>query len=184
MVTFSGRNLFSERVSHDDSKTDAPHENRNNFSHEHSLVDSGPKRTTAIPINTESDPDYIEARQFYNIPPTMDWEEASYLLRTILSFKHYQQHTFAMNHARMRNFYALPESHRKLLQPVFTAKLEAIDVAIEKNAFIAKRIARIGEEMYLGGVEVRMGGPLVPMQKYVRFPSILIVGIWKRQEAL
>ena len=95
----------------------------------------------------------------------MDSEEASYLLRTILSFKYYKRYAFAMNHARMQNFYALPEAHRTLLQPEFTEKLEVIDEAIEKNAIIAKRIARLGEEMYLGGMEVRTGGPISPRQK-------------------
>lgn len=105
--------------------------------------------------NAENELNSPEARQFYNIPPTMDTEEASYLLRTILSFKYYKRHAFAMNHIRMQNFYALPEFHRVLLQPSFTQKLEAIDAAIERNAIIAKRIARLGEEMYLGGLEVQ-----------------------------
>jgi hypothetical protein len=99
----------------------------------------------------------------------MDLDEASYLLRTILSFKYYQRYAFAMNHVRMQNFYALPEAHRALLKPQFTDKLQAIDEAIEKNALIAKRIARLGEQMYLGGMEVRTGGPLIPKQK---FPQI------------
>ena len=107
-----------------------------------------------------------EVRQFYNIPPVMDSEEASYLIRTILSFKYYKRYAFAMNHVRMQNFYSLPESHRTLLQPEFTEKLQAIDEAIEKNAIIANRIARLGEEMYLDGQEVRMGGPISPRQKY------------------
>ena len=107
-----------------------------------------------------------EARQFYNIPPTMDSEEASYLLRTILSFKYYKRYAFAMNHMRMQNFYSLPEAHRTLLQPEFTEKLQAIDRAIEKNALIAKRIARLGEEMYLDGMEVKTSGPISPRQKY------------------
>lgn len=184
MVTFLGTNLLSERDSHDDPKTNAAHHNHDNFSHEHSIVDSDFKTTATTSMNTESDTSYSEASQFYHIPPSMDWEEASYLLRTILSFKYYQQHAFAMNHTRMQSFYALPESHRKLLQPGFTAKLEAIDMAIEKNALIAKRIARLGEEMYLGGVEVKTGGPLVPKHKCLLQSSILIVGIWKRQEVL
>ena len=95
----------------------------------------------------------------------MEIEEASYLLRTILAFKYYQRHTFATNHVRMRNFYSLPESHRQLLQPQFTQKLEGIDHAIMKNGIIAKRIARLGEEMYLGGKEAKTGGPLTPRQK-------------------
>jgi len=70
-----------------------------------------------------------------------------------------------MNHVRMQNFYSLPEAQRALLQPQFTAKLEAIDAAIEKNSLIAKYIAKLGEEMYLGGSEVPMGGPLKPKQK-------------------
>jgi carnosine N-methyltransferase len=96
----------------------------------------------------------------------MDPDEASYLVRTILSFKYYQRATFAMNHVRMQQFYALPEAHRNLLQPSFTEKLEAIDEAIEKNAVIARLIARVGEEMLLFGMEVRMGGPITPRQKY------------------
>lgn len=71
-----------------------------------------------------------------------------------------------MNHVRMQQFYALPEAHRNLLQPGFTEKLEAIDEAIEKNAVIARLIARVGEEMLLFGMEVRMGGPITPRQKY------------------
>lgn len=95
----------------------------------------------------------------------MDFDEALYLIRTILSLKYYQRYTFAMNHGRMQQFYALPEAHRNLLQPSFTEKLEAIDAAIEENALIARRIARLGEEMYLDGIEVRMGGPISPRQK-------------------
>jgi hypothetical protein len=68
----------------------------------------------------------------------------------------------------MQSFYALPEKHRKILQPQFTEKLALIDQAIETNAVLAKRIAKIGEEMYLGGMEVKMGGPLAPLQKYVQ----------------
>ena len=105
------------------------------------------------------------ARRFYNIPSSMDSEEASYLIRTILSFKYYQRQSFEMNHIRMQNFYALPESQRALLQPQFTAKLEAIDSAIEKNALLAKQIATLGEEMYLEGREVKMDGPLRPRHK-------------------
>jgi hypothetical protein len=96
----------------------------------------------------------------------MDAEEASYLLRTILSFKHYQRHTFATNHVRMQNFYALPEAHRRLLQPEFTKKLQAIDAAIQANGLIAMEIAKLGEEMYLGGAQVQTSGPLVPKEKY------------------
>ena len=119
----------------------------------------------ARPIQ-EMDLNDQEIRQFYNVPASMDPEEASYLLRTILSFKYYQRHTFAANHVRMQNFYALSTKHRSLLEPQFTEKLEAIDTAIEKNAIIARRIARLGEEMYLGGMEVPTKGPLVPKQKY------------------
>ena len=104
-------------------------------------------------------------REKYNIPPMMDSEEASYLIRTILSFKYYKKHEFAMNHRRMKSFYALPETQRALLQPEFTKKLEAIDGAKEKNALIANTIAMLGEEMYLGGHEVPMGGPITPKEK-------------------
>jgi hypothetical protein len=95
----------------------------------------------------------------------MDPDEASYLLRTILSFKHYCRHTFTTNHHRMQNFYSLPQQHRALLQPRLTQKLQAIDEAIVANGVIAKRIARFGEEMYLGGAEVPAQGPLVPKEK-------------------
>jgi hypothetical protein len=179
-----GTNILSPKVSENDAKTNSPHENLHNFSHDHSFIDSSPKTVTSASMNTESEPSYSEMSKFYNIPPSMEWEEASYLLRTILSFKYYQRHTFAMNHTRMQGFYALPESHRKILQPEFTAKLEAIDTAIEKNALIAKHIARLGEEMYLGGTEVRTGGPLVPKQKYILLSLVLTIGTWKKQEAL
>jgi hypothetical protein len=135
--------------------TDHPHEYR----HE----DSG---SLAANPSQRSDLNTLEERRFYNVPPSMDSEEVSYLLRTILSFKHYRRHAFAMNHVRMQNFYALPAAQRALLQPQFTEKLQAIDEAIEKNALIAKRIARLGEEMYLGGSEVPPRGPLTPRQKY------------------
>ena len=101
----------------------------------------------------------------------MDFDEASYLLRTILSFKYYQRNTFLTNHARMESFYALPEKHRNLLQPEFSMKLALIDDAIEKNALLAKKIARLGEEMYLNGMEVKMGGPLAPLHKFVLYPE-------------
>jgi hypothetical protein len=126
-------------------------------------------RTEETHLEPGYNPTIAEIKQFYNVPPEMDFEEASYLLRTILSFKYYQRHAFAMNHVRMQNFYALPEAHRALLKPQFTNKLQAIDEAIEKNSLIAKRIARLGEQMYLGGMEVRTGGPLTPKQK---FPQI------------
>jgi hypothetical protein len=95
----------------------------------------------------------------------MDPEEASYLLRTILSFKHYTRHTLTTNHHRMQSFYALPQQHRALLQPAFTQKLQAIDEAIEANGVVARRIARFGEEMYLDGAEVPPRGPVVPREK-------------------
>ena len=104
-------------------------------------------------------------QRMYNIPPGMDADEASYLIRTILSFKHYKTHTFSLNHRRMQNFYALPSSQRELLQPEFTRKLEAIDLAVEKNSLVARRIARLGEEMYLNGKEVPMVGPVRPKEK-------------------
>jgi carnosine N-methyltransferase len=94
----------------------------------------------------------------------MDLDESSYLLRTILSFKHYRPNTFTQNHLRVQNYYSLPASQRTLL-PNFLQRLEGIDQAVEVNALLAKRIARLGEEMYLGGQEVRMGGPLVPRQR-------------------
>src|SRR5579859_4203272 len=115
-----------------------------------------------------SDPGILTSSQleeYYSIPPVMDPDEASYLIRTILAFKYYKRQTFAMNHHRMQQFYALSERHRSLIQPKFTEKLQGIDEAIEANAIIASRIARLGEEMYLGGLQVRMGGPVVPRQK-------------------
>jgi hypothetical protein len=139
----------------------------NHHEHDHPPQE-GQRSLTSKPAHSNSGTDLnsLEARQFYNLPPSMDSEEASYLLRTILSFKYYKRYAFAMNHARMQNFYALPESHRKLLQPSFTEKLEAIDAAIEKNAIIANQIARLGEEMYLSGMEVKTGGPITPRQQY------------------
>jgi hypothetical protein len=47
--------------------------------------------------------------------------------------------------------------------------LVGIDEAIEKNAVLARLIATIGEEMYTGGMEVKMGGPLSPKKKYVMY---------------
>jgi hypothetical protein len=141
-----------------------PHEHTYDRPHNHSHEE---EHHSNVPSEHDSDPESLKIRQFYDIPPSMDIEEASYLLRTILSFKYYQRHTFASNHMRMQNFYSLPEPHRQLLQPQFTQKLEAIDHAIVKNGIIAKRIAKLGEEMYLGGKEVRTGGPLTPRQKYI-----------------
>ena len=146
----------------DDYPQSHSHSHHGTHSHSH----DGSDRTHAL-FDDDSDPESLKIRQIYDIPPSMDIEEASYLLRTILSFKYYQRHTFATNHVRMRNFYSLPESHRQLLQPQFTEKLEAIDHAIVKNGIIAKRIARLGEEMYLGGKDVKTGGPLNPRQKCV-----------------
>lgn len=137
------------------------HEHQHGHSHEHP---SSIRSAISVP-GLQSNNLESEIREFYPIPPGMDVEEASYLLRTILSFKYYKQYAFAANHVRMQNFYALPESQRAILQPEFTNKLEAIDAAIEKNALIARRIARLGEEMYLDGMEVKMGGPLAPRQK-------------------
>ena len=99
----------------------------------------------------------------------MDMEEASYLIRTILAFKYYRRKAFALNHERMRSFYAMPEAHRKLIQPEFTQKLEAIDDGIEKNAQIANRIATLGEIMYLDGARVPIDGPIVPQEKCFPF---------------
>jgi hypothetical protein len=145
-------------------------EHSHNHSHEHPHSHSH-EESHAVPkhkahLQPGYNPSITEIRSFYNISPDMDFEEASYLIRTILSFKYYQRYAFAMNHVRMQNFYALPEAHRALLKPRFTEKLQAIDEAIEKNALIAKRIARLGEQMYLGGMEVKTGGPLSPKQKY------------------
>lgn len=142
----------------------------NHHGHDHPPQE-GQHSLTSKPTHSNSGADLnsLEVRQFYNLPPSMDLEEASYLLRTILSFKYYKRYAFVMNHARMQNFYALPESHRILLQPSFTDKLEAIDTAIEKNAIIANRIAKLGEEMYLGGIVVKTGGPITPRQQYGTF---------------
>jgi hypothetical protein len=156
-----------------DSVRSSPHEHTHSHEHSGDLPHEHPhddnRSVTAKPTHMDPGIDLSspEVRQFYNIPPMMDSEEASYLLRTILSFKYYKRYASAMNHVRMQNFYALPESHRTLLQPEFTEKLQAIDEAIEKNAIIAKQIARLGEEMYLDGMEVRMGGPISPRQKYI-----------------
>lgn len=156
------------------------HEDSHDHAHDHSHY--GDHRSHD-PREQDSDPESLKIRQFYDIPPSMDIEEASYLLRTILSFKYYQRHTFATNHVRMKNFYSLPESQRNLLQPQFTQKLETIDHAIVKNGILAKSIAKLGEEMYLGGNEVRTGGPLTPRQKYVASNVLLIKGIWIRPGA-
>jgi len=151
--------------SHDgDNSHSHSHDHSHDHAHEHSHHED---HRGYRPTELDSNPDSMKIRQFYDIPPSMDIEEASYLIRTILSFKYYQRHTFASNHVRMQNFYSLPESHRRLLQPQFTEKLEAIDHAIVKNGILSKRIAKLGEEMYLGGKEVRTGGPLTPRQKYL-----------------
>ena len=143
-----------------------PHDHHNGHGHSHEgMVGSHHRFVSSSHITSEE----IQIRQIYPISPGMDMEEASYLLRTILSFKHYSQYAFAANHVRMQNFYALPARHRVMLQPNFIDKLEAIDSAIEKNALIAKRIARLGEQMYLEGMEVKMGGPIAPKQKYISF---------------
>jgi hypothetical protein len=134
--------------------------------HQHHPHDHPHSHNTSILTSPNPDLFTLQTRQFYNIPPSMDEQEASYLLRTILSFKHYSRHTFQQNHKRMQNFYTLSETHRHLLQPAFTQKLERIDVAIERNSVIAKRIARLGEEMYLGGMECPINGPIIPRQKY------------------
>ena len=142
------------------------HEHSDDHPHEHTHESNRSMKAEPTHMHAGTDLNSPEVRQFYNIPPVMDSEEASYLIRTILSFKYYKRYAFAMNHVRMQNFYSLPESHRTLLQPEFTEKLQAIDEAIEKNAIIANRIARLGEEMYLDGQEIRMGGPISPRQKY------------------
>ena len=160
------------------------HDHSDDFSHGHSHDHSPSNNTVPFHPNPLQDLQTTQVRQFYNIPPNMDSAEASYLLRTILSFKYYQRYTFAMNHVRMQQFYALPEAHRNLLQPAFTNKLQAIDEAIEKNAVIARRIARLGEEMYLGGKEVPLGGPITPRQKYAQSTCLTILGIWTRREVL
>jgi hypothetical protein len=116
-----------------------------------------------------ADPDEAKVRELYNIPPSMDMEEASYLIRTILSFKYYQRKAYALNHERMRSFYAMPELHRKLIQPEFTNKLEAVDAGIEKNAQLANTIAALGELMYLNGTKVPMDGPIKPQRKSFPF---------------
>ena len=97
-----------------DSVQPSPHEHSGDLPHEHPHNDN--RSVTAKPTHMDSGTDLSspEVREFYNIPPTMDSEEASYLLRTILSFKCYKRNAFAMNHVRMQNFYALPESHRTL----------------------------------------------------------------------
>jgi len=139
-------------------------------SHSHSL--SNPSNQ-AIPTGslaaTDADLTSPSLRAFYHIPSGMDPEEASYLIRTILSFKYYTRQTFTANHVRMQNFYALPEAHRRLLQPEFTKKLQAIDAAIERNGVVARNIARLGEKMYLDGGEVKVSGPVVPRERYVLY---------------
>jgi hypothetical protein len=153
--------LASDTHSHDHSHL---HSHSDTSSHSHSHDDTRSITTTMSP---GYNPSANEIRQFYHIDPAMDLDESSYLLKTILSFKYYQRNTTLMNHARMQSFYALPSRHRDLLQPGFTEKLEGIDMAIEKNAELARMVARVGEEMYLGGKEVKMGGPLAPLQKYL-----------------
>jgi len=142
----------------------------------HSLSNSPRQRGSTGPV-AATDPDLSSPslREFYHIPSGMDPEEASYLLRTILSFKHYTQQIFIANHVRMQNFYALPEAHRRLLQPGFTQKLQAIDAAIERNGVIARKIARLGEEMYLGGAEAKLSGPVVPKERYLYFHGELLM---------
>ena len=145
-------------------------------SHSHSFSSPSHQRGPTGPVPA-TDPDLSSPslREFYHIPSGMDPEEASYLLRTILSFKHYTQQTFIANHVRMQNFYALPEAHRRLLQPEFTKKLQAIDAAIERNGVIARKIARLGEEMYLGGAEAKLSGPVVPKERYPSFYGEVLI---------
>jgi len=138
-----------------------PHSQDHSRPHAHSHNSPPP-----APAPTPTTPEEEQIRQFYPIPPEMDLEEASYLLRTILSFKHYRSHSFHTNHFRMQNFYSLPNTQRALLDS-FAQKLEGIDTAVEVNTRLARRIARLGEEMYLGGQEVIMGGPLAPRQRCV-----------------
>jgi hypothetical protein len=158
---------FVTQNPHEHSHDGYSHDHSHDSSHGHSHNNSHPNSLTSHPLDADPSTNLSpEVREFYNIPVSMDPDEASYLVRTILSFKYYQRATFAMNHVRMQQFYALPEAHRNLLQPSFTEKLEAIDEAIEKNAVIARLIARVGEEMLLFGMEVRMGGPITPRQKY------------------
>jgi hypothetical protein len=164
-----------ERKGHShDHYHDSPYSHSHDHSHNDSVIAS------RLPVNSSFDFETAQIREFYNIPPSMDSAEASYLIRTILSFKYYQRYPFAMNHVRMQQFYALPEAHRNLLQPTFTEKLEAIDYAIEKNAIIARHIARIGEEMYLDGMEVKMGGPITPREKLFLICHANL-GIWIRR---
>src|SRR5579862_3400163 len=73
------------------------HDNGHGHGHGHShegMVGSHHRFASSSHIT----PEEIQIRQFYPIPPGMDMEEASYLLRTILSFKHYSQYAFAANH--------------------------------------------------------------------------------------
>jgi hypothetical protein len=148
------------------------HDHSHPHSHEHAShppTDARSITTNLSSLSPGYNPSVAEIRQFYPLDPSMDIDEASYLIRTILSFKYYQRNTLSMNHVRMQSFYALPEKHRQLLQPQFTDKLVGIDEAIEKNAVLARLIATVGEEMYTGGMEVKMGGPLSPKKKYVMY---------------
>ena len=139
-------------------------------SHSHSLSNpSNQVIPTGSLAATDADLTSPSLRAFYHIPSGMDPEEGSYLIRTILSFKYYTRQTFTANHVRMQNFYALPEAHRRLLQPEFTKKLQAIDAAIERNGVVARNIARLGEKMYLDGAEVKVSGPVVPRERYVLY---------------
>ena len=167
----STNNVFLSDSKQSDQDHSHPHNHEHGHEHGHSHDGMGIGQRRPL---SEMSAKEVGIRQFYPISPNMDIEEASYLLRTILSFKYYKQYAFAANHARMQNFYALPARQRAMLQPDFINKLEGLDAAIEKNAQLAKRIARIGEEMYLDGMEVKMGGPLAPKQKYAhRFYSLM-----------
>jgi hypothetical protein len=142
----------------------SPHTHDHNHSH-HSLIPSG---ATASLASTEEGGLHEQLYELYPVPPAMDYDEASYLIRTILAFKMYAKHTYSRNHTRMRQFYSLSQKHRTLLQPNFIKKLEGIDEAIEVNGVLAKRLSKVGEDMYLGGQAVTMNGPIVPLEKYER----------------
>ncbi|KAI8979511.1 N2227-like protein-domain-containing protein [Mycotypha africana] len=67
--------------------------------------------------------------------------EQFHLLKIITAFAYYKRHALNHNHRRRRDYYALPEHHKKLI-PDYLEKLQQVDLCIEKNMDFIRDIVK------------------------------------------
>jgi hypothetical protein len=84
----------------------------------------------------------FEASESAGLTPEEHELEEKHYLRVLKSFTQYRFHSLATNSKRRNDFESIPPRHRDLIKSAHIAKLNAIDMRINKNtAFIGSLIS-------------------------------------------